>query len=179
GGLGSLSLTRGNHNIKLGGQLTITPLKEHFSFYPTVTFDDLTDENGNVFPNPINAFNSANPFVFNGNKTGRTFSAYVQDRFPIFKNFTLDAGIRYDNYKLLVSEQALSPRIGVAYYIPRTQTTLHASYNRLFQPPTAENLLLASSAQAAAISPVSVLQGGATIKPILADQENSLEVGLQ
>jgi len=179
GGLGSLSLTRGDHNIKLGGQLTITPLKEHFSFYPTVTFDDLVDENGNVFPNPINAFNSANPFVFDGSKTGRTFSAYVQDRFPIFKNFTLDAGIRYDNYKLLISEQALSPRIGVAYYIPRTQTTLHASYNRLFQPPPAENLLLASSAQAAAISPVTVLQGAVTLKPILPDKENSFEVGLQ
>ena len=179
GGLGSLSLTRGAHNIKLGGQLTVTPLKEHFSFYPTVTFDDLTDENGNVVPNPINAFNSANPFVFNGSKTGRTFSAYVQDRFPLFKNFTLDAGVRYDNYRLLISEQALSPRIGVAYYIPRTQTTLHASYNRLFQPPPAENLLLASSLEAAAISPVSVLQGTATIKPILPDKENSFEVGLQ
>src|SRR4029079_18680699 len=179
GGLGSLSLTRGNHNIKLGGQLTITPLKEHFSFYPTVTFDDLTDENGNVFPNPINGFSSANPFLFAGKKTGRTLSTYVQDRFTVFKNFTLDAGVRYDNYRLLISEQALSPRIGVAYYIPRTQTTLHASYNRLFQPPPAENLLLASSLEAAAISPVAVLQETATTKPILPDKENSFEVGLQ
>ncbi len=179
GGLGSLSLTRGSHNMKLGGQLTVTPLNESFSFYPTVTFADLVDDNGNVFPNPINSFNSTHPFLFAGKKTGRTLSAYVQDRFPLFKNFTLDAGIRYDNYKLLISEQALSPRIGVAYYIPRTRTTLHASYNRLFQPPPAENLLLASSAAAAAISPLSVLQGVTTIRPILPDKEHAFEVGAQ
>jgi outer membrane receptor protein involved in Fe transport len=179
GGLGSLSLTRGSHNIKIGGQVTVTPLNESFSFYPTKVFNDLVDKDGNVFPNPINSFNAANPFQFAGKKTGRTFSAYVQDRFPLFKNFTLDAGIRYDNYKLLISEQALSPRIGVAYYIPRTKTTLHASYNRLFQPPPAENLLLASSREAAAISPIAVLQGVTTVLPILPDKENSFEVGVQ
>ena len=48
----------------------------------------------------------------------------------------------------------MSPRLGLAYYIPKTKTTLRASYNRLFQPPPAENLLLASSPEAAAISPI-------------------------
>jgi outer membrane receptor protein involved in Fe transport len=179
GGLASLSLTHGTHNIKLGGQVTITPVRENFSFYPTVPFDALVDENGNVFPNPVNAFNAAHPFVFNGRKTGRTLSAYVQDRFTPFKNLTLDVGLRYDNYKLVIKEQALSPRLGLAYYIPRTQTTLRASYNRLFQPPPAENLLLASSSQAAAISPIAVLQGFTVVQPILPDKENSFEVGAQ
>jgi outer membrane receptor protein involved in Fe transport len=177
--LGSISLTRGSHNIKFGGQVTRTPVRETFSFYPTVQFDDLVDENGNVFPNPVNAFNATNPFLFNGRKTGRTLSAYIQDRFTVFKNFTLDAGVRYDNYKLLIKEQALSPRIGVAYSIPSTRTTLRASYNRLFQPPPAESLLLASSQQAAAISPIAVLTGITTVKPILPDKENVYEVGAQ
>jgi len=179
GGIGSISLTRGSHNIKFGGQVTITPLNETFSFYPTVSFDDIVDENGNVFPNPINNFDATHPFLFGGKKTGRTLSAYVQDRFTVFKNFTLDAGVRYDNYRLLISEQALSPRVGVAYFIPRTQTTLHASYNRLFQPPPAENLLLASSIEAAAISPIAVLQGVTTIFPILPDKQHAFEVGAQ
>jgi outer membrane receptor protein involved in Fe transport len=179
GGLASLALTRGSHNIKFGGQVTITPIKENFSFYPTQPFADIVDDQGNVFPNPINGFTSANPFVFDGRKRGRTLSAYVQDRFTLFKNFTLDVGLRYDNYRLVISEDALSPRIGIAYFIPRTQTTLRASYNRLFQPPPAENLLLASSAQAAAISPIAVLRGVTLVQPILPDKQNAFEVGAQ
>jgi outer membrane receptor protein involved in Fe transport len=177
--LGSISLTRGTHNLKFGGQITVTPVEENFSFYPTVRFDDIEDENGNVFPNPINGFNAGRPFVFNGQETGRTFSAYVQDRFAPFKNFTLDAGIRYDNYKLIIQEQALSPRIAVAYFIPATHTTLRASYNRFFQPPPAENLLLASSEAAAAISPISVIQGVTTVQPIGVDKEHVFEAGAQ
>ena len=179
GGIGSLALTRGSHNIKFGGQFTITPIEEQFSFYPTVHFPDLEDENGNILPNPVNSFTSTNPFVFNGSKTGRTLSAYIQDRFTLAKNLTLDLGVRYDSYKLVVSEQAVSPRIGFAYYIPRTQTTLRASYNRLFQPPPAENLLLASSPQAAALSPIAVLQGFTNVEPVLPDTQHAFEAGAQ
>src|SRR5215475_4510023 len=111
GGLASLALTRGSHNVKLGGQFTITPIDEHFSFYPTVPFADLVDAEGTVVPNPVNNFNASNPFVFQGAKTGRTLSAYIQDRFTVAKNLTLDLGVRYDNYKLLISDQAFSPRL--------------------------------------------------------------------
>jgi outer membrane receptor protein involved in Fe transport len=179
GGLASFALTRAKHNIKFGTQVTITPLRENFSFYPTQAFNDIVDENGTVFPNPVNSFNAASPFNFTGRRTGRTLSAYAQDRFPLFKNFTLDVGLRYDNYKLVIKEDAFSPRIGIAYFIPRTQTTLRASYNRLFQPPPAENLLLASSTQAAALSPISVIRGAINLRPILPDKENSYEVGMQ
>jgi hypothetical protein len=179
GGIGSLALTRGSHNIKVGGQFTITPVDEHFSFYPTVSFPDIEDDNGNILPNPVNNFSVAHPFVFNGSKTGRTLSAYVQDRFTVFKNLTADLGVRYDNYRLLIGEQALSPRVGMAYFIPKTNTTIRASYNRLFQPPPAENILLASSFEAASISPIAVLQGITTVEPILPDKEHAFEIGVQ
>ncbi|MGI9108027.1 MAG: TonB-dependent receptor [Pyrinomonadaceae bacterium] len=179
GGLASLSLTRGSHNLKFGGQFTITPVREEFSFYPTAPFEDFEDEDGETAPNPLNSFNASNPFLFDGNRTGRTLSAYVQDRFSPFRNFTIDAGLRYDNYKLVIQEDAFSPRIGVAYYIPRTQTTLRASYNRIFQTPPAENLLLASSAEAAALSPLAVIQGQSGTLPILPDKQHVYEVGAQ
>jgi len=179
GGLASLSLTRGSHNLKFGGQFTITPVREEFSFYPTEPFEDFVDEDGEEIPNPLNSFTASAPFLFNGSRTGRMLSAYVQDRFSPFRNFTIDAGLRYDNYKLIIQEDAFSPRIGVAYFIPRTQTTLRASYNRIFQTPPAENLLLASSSEAAALSPLAVLQGQAGTLPILPDKQHVYEVGAQ
>src|ERR1043165_5548203 len=98
GVIGSLALTRGSHNIKLGGQVTITPLEEHFNFYPTSPFPDLVDDEGNVLPNPVNNFNAAHPFAFDQAKTGRTLSAYVQDRFTLAKNLTLDLGVRSEEH---------------------------------------------------------------------------------
>src|SRR6185503_18148206 len=94
GWLASLATTKRGHNLKFGGAATITPVEELFTFYPTVHFDDLVDENGNVFPNPVNTFNAASPFVFRGEKTGRALSAYVQDRFTVLKNLTFDLGLR-------------------------------------------------------------------------------------
>lgn len=177
--LASLAMTRGIHNIKFGGQMTWTPVRESFSFYPTVPFDDFVDESGTVFPNPVNGFTAAAPFVFNGSKTGRMFSLFIQDRFTVLHNLTLDVGLRYDNYRLVVQDDAFSPRVGVAYYVPRTKTTLRASYNRFFQTPPAENLLLASSAEAAALSPLAVIQGQSGVRPILPDKEHAFEVGAQ
>ncbi len=178
GGLAAVSMTRGRHNIKFGGQFTITPVRENFSFYPTVPFDDLVDDQGNAVPNPVNNFTAADPFVFNGRRTGRTLSAYVQDHFH-YGNLTLDLGLRYDNYKLVIKDDGWSPRIGIAYYIPRTGTVLRASYNRLFQTPPAENLLLASSSEAAALSPLAVLQGQSGVRPIQPDKQHVYEFGVQ
>lgn len=179
GGIIGISVIKGKNTFKFGGQLTVTPVRENFSFYPTEPFADLIDENGNSVPNPVNNFTAAHPFVFNGRRTGRIFSFYAQDKFSPFKNFTIDAGIRYDNYRLIIKDNGFSPRLGIAYYIPQTGTTLRASYNRLFQMPPSENLLLASSAEAAALSPLAVLQNQSGVQPILPDKQNVFEVGAQ
>jgi Outer membrane receptor proteins, mostly Fe transport len=177
----SLSYAGHGHSLKTGIQYTRTPIRENFSFYPTDpdTFPPIVDENGNQFTNPVLQFSAANPFVFHDRRTARTASAFVQDRFSPFKNFTIDAGLRYDDYKLLIHEHAFSPRIGIAYAIPSTQTVIRASYNRLFQPPPAENLLLASSEQAARLSPLAVTTGQLGLKPILPDKEHVFELGVQ
>lgn len=71
-------------------------------------------------------------------------SAYVQDQIH-FHNWNLSAGLRFDLYRFVVSESAVSPRIGISRFIPRLNLLLHASYDRAFQTPALENLLLASS----------------------------------
>ena len=76
---------------------------------------------------------------------------------------------------MLIADDEFSPRIGAAYFFPRTHTVLRASYNRLFQPPQNENLLLASSPEASALSP---LTQGRRFAPILPDKQNVFEVGI-
>ncbi|HXG91097.1 MAG TPA: TonB-dependent receptor [Blastocatellia bacterium] len=181
GFIGSVSYAGHGHTFKTGLQYTRTPVRENFSFYPTdaSVFPPIQDENGTFFPNPVLRFSAANPFVFNDHRAGRTWAAFVQDRFTPVANLTVDLGLRFDDYRLLVGDNQFSPRIGVAYLIPSTQTVIRASYNRLFQPPPAENLLLASSVEAAQLSPLAVTTGELGVKPVLPDKEHVFEIGLQ
>ena len=78
---------------------------------------------------------------------------------------TLNFGVRFDRSRLLTPASQWSPRIGAAYEL-RDGTTLRGSYMRLYQPPQAEYLLLASSPEARALSPfVDEAGGGAAIPP--------------
>src|SRR5262249_4910955 len=177
----SISYANHGHTFKTGVQYTRTPINEKFSFYPTdsAAFPPITTLAGTVVPNPVLQFSATSPFRFSDEATGNEVSAFVQDRFSPVKNLTLDLGVRFDHYRLLIDENAASPRIGIAYFVPRTQTVLRVSYNRLFQPPPNENLLLASSLQAAQLSPLSVATGQVSVSPVLPDKENVFEFGLQ
>ena len=70
---------------------------------------------------------------------------YVQDRFSPFRNFTVHAGVRYDRYSLVVTDDLVSPRLGLSYHLPRTGTVFRAVYNRYFVPPPLEYIQLASA----------------------------------
>ena len=50
-----------------------------------------------------------------------------------------------DHYALVVKDHALSPRLGAAWSLANGDIVLRASYDRVFQTPAVENLLLASS----------------------------------
>src|ERR1700730_132212 len=62
-------------------------------------------------------------------------------------------GLRFDHYGFVVHESAWSPRIGVSRFVPALNLLIHAAYDRVFQTPAIENLLLASSPLLDAISP--------------------------
>lgn len=57
----------------------------------------------------------------------------------------MTAGWRFDRYRIVADETAGSPRFGAAYSIPKAGLVLRTSYDRIFQPPAIENLLLAST----------------------------------
>jgi len=79
-------------------------------------------------------------------------SIYVQDQMRLGP-WNVSAGLRLDHYGFVVRESAWSPRIGVSRFVPALNLLLHASYDRVFQTPAIENLLLASSPLLDAISP--------------------------
>ncbi len=71
-------------------------------------------------------------------------SAFVQDTLH-FGHWNLSVGLRYDNYAFVLHRHAWSPRLAASRYFPAAHLALHASYDRVFQVPAIENLLLASS----------------------------------
>src|SRR5437588_6658304 len=79
-------------------------------------------------------------------------SMYAQDQMRLGR-WNVSAGLRFDHYGFVVHEGAWSPRVGVSRFVPALNLLLHASYDRVFQTPAVENLLLASSPLLDAISP--------------------------
>ena len=79
-------------------------------------------------------------------------SFYAQDQMRLGQ-WNISAGLRFDHYGFVVHESAWSPRIGVSRFVSGLNLLLHASYDRVFQSPAVENLLLASSPLLNAVSP--------------------------
>src|ERR1041384_1829928 len=114
------------HAIKAGVDLMLLRLHEDFAFDPRAAKIGVA------------------PFNFRGRETGGQASAYLQDQYRPFKNFTAHGGPRYDQYSLLTNGHALSPRLNFAYAMNGGRTVLHVAYNRFFAPPPIENLLLSA-----------------------------------
>jgi outer membrane receptor protein involved in Fe transport len=77
-----------------------------------------------------------NPFNITDNvsKTGWLAGVYAQDEWKINDQFTLNAGLRFDQMWQFVDANQLSPRISLTYK-PVENTTFHAGYARYFTPP--------------------------------------------
>src|SRR6266446_389038 len=80
-------------------------------------------------------------------------SIYVQDQMRLGR-WNVSAGLRFDHYGFVVHESAWSPRVGVSRFVPSLNLLAHASYDRVFQTPAMENLLLASSLEFVSVAPV-------------------------
>jgi hypothetical protein len=153
---GSVSYHHGAHEWKAGVEADFREIDEQFHY-------QITDPT---------QFDPGTPAVFQfaGASPDREQALFAQDTIHLGA-WTASLGVRWDHYRLLVRQNAVSPRIGIARYFKPLGLVLHASYDRVFQTPAMENLLLSSSPQVAALNP-EVLR--LPVKPSLA---NYFEVG--
>lgn len=96
-------------------------------------------------------------FSFAGERPDLEQSGYVEDLLHIGK-WSMNAGLRWDHYQLLMNRQALEPRLTWSRYFPSSDTILHFSYDRVFQTPSFENILLSSSTQFESLDPTAFLR---------------------
>jgi hypothetical protein len=135
---GTLTAARGRNEWKFGAESDNTFLHENFSYIITdpTQFDDAT---------PLN-------FAFAARRQDLEQSAFLQDLIRL-GNWTISGGLRWDHYQLLLKRQAVEPRFSVSRYVPSAELVLHFSYDRVFQTPTFENILLSSSTQVESLDP--------------------------
>lgn len=135
---GSISIHHGNQEWKAGVESDSTFLHEQFS-------DIITD---------FSQFGPSTPtqFRFSGSRPDLEEVAFVQDLITPGQ-WTVSVGLRWDHYQLLVNQNAVSPRLTLSRYIKSADLVLHASYDRVFQTPDFENILLSSSPTVVSLSP--------------------------
>ena len=157
---GTVSVDRGRHQWKFGFETDNTTLNENLSY-------QITDPSqfSNNPPPPLT-------FYFLGNHLDLEQSAFVQDRIRL-GTWTVSAGLRWDHYQLLLNRQAFQPRLAVSRYFKSADLLLHFSYDRVFQTPSFENILLSSSTAVQSIDPTDFLR-----LPTQPSTGNYYEVGM-
>jgi outer membrane cobalamin receptor len=175
----SLTYTGHGHTAKFGTDSFAFPVSENFAFAitdPAFNDPESPDFNPNLVAHDLTR--GGDFFRFSDRATGHEYSFYGQDSWTRGA-LTLSGGLRFDNYRLLHVEHAWSPRFGVAYRFP-TETAVRFSYNRVFQTPSNENVLLASSAESVSLIPPDQLEalGGVGVRLIPGERGDWFEVGV-
>ena len=141
---GLLTIDHGRHEWKVGFESDNTFLNENFNYIITdpSQFDD----------NTALTFSFPGAYPSQGKRPDLEQSAFVQDLIRL-GNWTMNLGLRWDHYQLVVNRNAVEPRVAISRYFPDIGLIAHFSYDRVFQTPSFENLLLASSFEAQFINP--------------------------
>ncbi len=175
-----LNWNRGRHTLRMGIDFQHFPVSENFFFGLTApSFNDPASAEFNPNLVPFDLSRGGDWFRFSRGRSGRLYSGFLQDRIKLGR-FQFNLGGRYDNYRFLVVGAQIQPRVGLSYHLRETGTVLRASYNRNFQTPPNENLLLANSDEAAQLAPPEVrrnLNGGVIL--IRPQRQNVYEMGMQ
>ena len=139
-------------------------------------------ESDNLFLNEMLNYNITDPtqfdsdtattFAYQENRPDLEQSGYVQDLIRLH-NWTINVGLRWDHYQLLVNQGAWQPRLSISHYFPKHDALVHFSYDRVFQTPSFENILLSSSPAVTSIS-----SDGFLNLPVEPSQGNYYEAGI-
>jgi hypothetical protein len=154
---GTTTINHGRNEWKFGVESDNTFLHENFNYIITdpTQFDDGT---------PLT-------FAFLASRPDLEQSAFVQDQIHL-GNWTINVGLRWDHYQLLLNRQAVDPRFAISRYFPSAGLLLHFSYDRVFQTPSFENILLSSS------TAVEALNSSFLRLPVEPSEGNYYEAGL-
>ncbi len=189
---GSYTYNRGRQELKAGVESDNMFLTENTCYTTTENDDDNARPSklrlhpkllhpGLLHPHAADNFaagcesvaDDANPpFIYQDQRPDLEQSAFVEDLIRLNK-WTISAGLRYDHYQLILNDWQLQPRFSIARYFPSANTVLHFSYDRIFQTPSFENILLTSSTQVESIDPTDFLR-----LPVKPSQGDYYEVGL-
>ena len=109
----------------------------------------------------------------NVSKLGVLMGVYAQDEWKLTNQFTINAGLRFDQMYQFVDANQLSPRLG-ATYKPFENTTFHAGYARYFTPPV---LVEAAPANIALFNNTTGAASGGT-DPVLPERSHYFDAGV-
>ncbi|MFY9978243.1 MAG: TonB-dependent receptor [Candidatus Sulfotelmatobacter sp.] len=157
----SVSAHRGHEEWKAGIESDNLFLHENYS--------DIITADPNYANYPFDA-GTAETFAFAGSRPDLEQAAFVQDLVHV-GNWALNAGLRWDHYQLLANQNAVSPRASISHFFPSAGLMIHVSYDRVFQTPSFENILLSSSPTVQSFEPT-VLR-----LPVQPSHGNYYEVG--
>ncbi|MGB8885793.1 MAG: TonB-dependent receptor [Candidatus Korobacteraceae bacterium] len=160
---GMVTIDHGRNEWKVGVESDNTFLHENFNY-------QITDPS-QFDPGTALTFSFPGAYPSQGQRPDLEQSAFVQDLIHL-GNWTMNLGLRWDHYQLVVNKQAVDPRLAVSRYFPTLGLLAHFSYDRVFQTPSFENLLLASSFEVEFINP-DVLR-----LPVIPSQGNYYEAGV-
>jgi outer membrane receptor protein involved in Fe transport/opacity protein-like surface antigen len=114
------------------------------------------------------------PVTDNVSKLGWLAGVYVQDDWKVTGNFTINAGLRFDQMWQYVDANQLSPRINFTYK-PFEYTTFHAGYARYFTPPV---LVEAAPANIALFNGTTGASTSPGTDPVLPERSHYFDAGV-
>lgn len=172
GGKADFSVRTGRHLLKVGSEIYASLLNDDFA----------------VLPNPLNSQSIGTPFASRAPSRAIEESAYAQDQFDATDRLSFSYGARLDLFQARYNLQArpqittdysfLSPRLGFAYRLGKTDAVLFGNFAYVFLPPPIEFFELPSNLTMIATSTALFLPEF-SFTPVKPEKDIQYDIGLK